>query len=246
MPVKLAVVCEAEADFRTATELAERVFQEEVDWVDADLLRECPLWHGPEPALPFFRWKDIGGILRSLGLPKPRGHFGEDPIAPYADQARTALVVLRRLYPEIEGVLLVRDDDREERRRGLEQARTASSLRERIVIGLAKSERECWVLAGFDPCDATEQGRLDSVRQELGFDPRLAAERLDTHRDNQKRSAKRVLLTLVGEDQEREARCWRESRLDMLRVRGERSGLKSFLDEVKERLVPLFTGAEGR
>jgi hypothetical protein len=241
MPIKLAIVCEAEADFRTATELAERVFEQEIHWVDADLLSNCPIWHGRDSSRSYFLWSEIPGILRELGLPKPKGHFGNDPIAPDANQARTALFVLQRLYKDLHGVLLIRDDDREHRRHGLEQARGWSSLRERIVIGLARSERECWVLAGFDPCDEEEQSRLDAERQNLGFDPRLHIERLDARQDHHKRSAKRVLTALVGDDREREASCWREAKLHTLQQRGSDSGLMQFLDEIKERIVPLFT-----
>jgi hypothetical protein len=120
MPLKLALVCEADADFRTAAELAERVFREEVDWVDADLLRACPLTTG-------------------------------------------------------------------------------------------KSAGQGW-------------------------------KRLHTHRDDQKRSAKRALVALTGADREREARCWTEARLELLRQRGEGSGLSQYLDELRGRIVPLFTG----
>src|SRR5262249_23665960 len=128
MPIKLAIVCEAEADFRTATELAERVFGQEVDWVDADLLENCPIWHGPDSSRSWFKWPEIGPILRRLAVPKPKGYFGEDPPAPDANSARTALVVIQELHPDVRGVLLVRDDDEGDRRQGLEQARAASSL----------------------------------------------------------------------------------------------------------------------
>jgi hypothetical protein len=240
MPIKLVVVCEANADYFTATQLAERIFQEKIDWIDADLLRNCPLWHGRDPSTPYFRWTEIGPILRTLGLPKPMGRLGNDPLAPDADQARTALIVLQRLHPDLDGVLLLRDEDREDRKKGLEQARNSSSLSERIVIGLAKSERECWVLAGFNPQGDEENQRLESERQNLGFDPCLYAERLDARRDNHKRSAKRVLGHLTATNRGREARCWLETALPTLRVRGERSGLNEFLDEIANRFVPLF------
>jgi hypothetical protein len=240
MPIKLVVVCEAKADYSTATQLAERIFQEKIDWIDADLLRNCPLWHGRDLSTPYLRWTEIGKILRTMGLPKPVGRLGNDPLAPDADQARTALIVLQRLHPDLDGVLLLRDEDREARKKGLEQARNASSLSERIVIGLAKSERECWVLAGFSPQGDEETRRLETERQQLGFDPCLNAERLDARRDHHKRSAKRVLGHLTDADPDREARCWLETPLPTLRQRGERSGLNEYLDEIANRFVPLF------
>ncbi len=48
-----------------------------------------------------------------------------------------------------------------------------------------------------------------------------------------------MLGELTAADEEREARCWTQARLDLLRARGEGSGLRAFLDEVKEHWVPL-------
>lgn len=88
-------------------------------------------------------------------------------------------------------VVLVRDADNtdEERREGFEQARTSSPHPERIVIGIAKSEREARIIAGFVPCDEREQLVLASERQRLGFDPTLHPHEL---RGNGTRSAKNV------------------------------------------------------
>jgi hypothetical protein len=141
------------------------------------------------------------------------------------------------------GVLLIRDDDREtDRRKGLEQARDDSDLRDRIVIGLAHCKRECWVLAGFDPVDALEESLLDELRPELGFDPRTTAHELAAKHDADKRSAKRVLGILIRDVEGREARCWEQAPLQTLRDRGQKTGLTDYLDEVRERLVPVFTG----
>jgi hypothetical protein len=65
-------------------------------------------------------------------------------------------------------------------------------------------------------------------------------------RDAHKRSAKRVLTALIGDDPEREARCWTEANLETLRERGERSGLTGYLDEIRDRIVPLFSATPGR
>ncbi len=248
MPLKIAVVCEALADYRTATALAERVFFE-VDWVDADLLRDCPLWWGQNQRTPYILWTEIKELAGQLGLRKTPGHFGGQPAQADAHIARRALFLLQRLHPDLDGVLLIRDDDRQtERRAGLEQARSASALGDRVVIGLAHCKRECWVLAGFDPVaeDEAEQVLLTEIRQEIGFDPRLNAERLTAKHDQDKLSAKRVLAVLTRNDRDREEFCWKVASLVTLSQRGVESGLADFLRELKDRLLPLFTGHPSR
>jgi hypothetical protein len=58
--------------------------------------------------------------------------------------------------------------------------------------------------------------------------------------DHDKRSAKRVLKHLVHGDPDREANCWKETPLQILRSRGVQTGLREYLEEVEERLVPLL------
>lgn len=162
--------------------------------------------------------------------------------------ARKALVLVRRLFPKLDGVLLVRDDDgTHQRRQGFEQARAdTGEFGRRVVIALALQARESWVLAGFDPIDQEETERLRAETEQLGFDPRRFAERLHHKEDGSVRSAKRVLRTLTADDLEREARCWEISTLEVLRERGERSGLREFLDEVAKWFVMLFQASDAR
>jgi hypothetical protein len=60
------------------------------------------------------------------------------------------------------------------------------------------------------------------------------AHRLNAKDERAKLSAKRVLGLLVDGDLEREARCWLETSLETLRARGEESGLREYLDEVRQ------------
>ncbi len=108
-----------------------------------------------------------------------------------------------------------------------------------MVIGAANTKRECWILAGFDPTDDAEGASLTDVRQELGFDPRSRAEELTAKADSARRSAKRVLAILTRGDADRELRCT-EADLELLRSRGDATGLREFLEEVATRLPPLF------
>ena len=111
-----------------------------------------------------------------------------------------------------------------------------------VAIGLARLKRESWVLVGFEPINPDEHARLSAVRQELCFDPCTEPERLAARGRDDQRSAKRVLRVLTNGDPEREANCWRTVSLALLRTRGQATGLGEYLEDVRNQLVPLFTG----
>jgi hypothetical protein len=238
MALSFLVVCEARADFLTSSELADRVLCEFVKWIEPEILDALREYVGLPGDERFLTWTRVKALAKE-SLLLPRGLIDGRPAELDAQQARRALYYIESNWPEIDAILLIRDDDRlRERRRGLEQARAASRLRERIVIGLAHTKRECWVLAGFEPSDDLEHARLAEIRQELGFDPCLSPEKLTAIHDHDKRSAKRVLRHLVQKSPDREAACWKQTPLHILRARSEQTGLCQFLQGVKDRLVP--------
>jgi hypothetical protein len=240
MALSFVVVCEARADFLTASELADRVFCDSVDWIEPDNLDFLRSYNGCPGDEPFLTWKRVKALAKGSGL-RPRGFIEGQPLELDAAQARRALMFIESTWPDVDGILLIRDDDRlTDRRIGLEQARATARLQERVVIGLAHIKRECWVLAGFEPTDDLENDRLSNVKQELGFDPRARAEELTAKHDNDHRSAKRVLYRLVQDDWDQEAACWKTASLELLRERGRQTGLHQYLGEVEQRLVPLF------
>jgi hypothetical protein len=98
--------------------------------------------------------------------------------------------------------------------------------------------REAWVLAGFVPASPDEEDKLARQRQTLGFYPNREPHRLDAKDPTAPKSAKRVLDAVTGAVEEREERCWRQSPLETLRTCGEGAGLRAFLDEVEERVLP--------
>jgi hypothetical protein len=102
------------------------------------------------------------------------------------------------------------------------------------------------VLAGFEPQTGDEQKRLDELRQALGFDPRLHAERLDARTPGSKKNAVRILAELTLRDHARESACWRHADLAVLAERGARSGLKTYFDELEAHVVPLFAPTSRR
>ena len=252
-PLVFVVICEAAADFRTATSLAERVIFEQVDWIDEGVAPHLFRWQGRDLESPFWLWREISQRAKAAGV-KARGLFDKEPGNIDARAARRALNYLRDRWLDghpLDAVLLIRDDDGDpDHRLGLEQGRSSvPDLSGRIVIGVAQPKRECWVLAGFTPRDAEESILVAEVRQELSFDPCLESDRLTAKANHAVRSAKRVLGRLTRNSREREEACWAATPLATLRERGEASGLTAFLREVEQRLVPLFTGypfEEGR
>jgi hypothetical protein len=240
------VVHEATADFETATELADRVLTDQVGWLDVTMLDGQRTWLGQEPDGARLSWKSIPARARELGI-RVRGHFDGQPGLADAKAAWRAIAYVLRLFEQTEAILLIRDmDDQPVRRGGLEQARALYEKLLPIIIGAAIVERECWVLSGFTPETEEENKTLAGLRQELGFDPCLQPQELTAGKDDQaKRSAKRVLALLTDGSWQRQEKCWRETPLSALVERGEENGLRDYLDEVKQKLVPLITGARG-
>jgi hypothetical protein len=241
MSQRFAVVHEAEADFTTATELADRVLVDTIDWLDADLLAHQREWVAEEAGGHRLTWKALKQLAHEAGI-RVHGHFDGEPALPDAAAARRAILYLLTAVPDLKAVLLIRDqDDEPERRAGLEQARGQDRSGVVIVVGLAVVERECWVISGFDPQDEGESSRLDAERGKLGFDPRLRSHELTACKDDQAhRSPKRVLRHLSGDDRDRERRCWTEAPLEVLREGGNLNGLADYLHEVRDRLAPLI------
>jgi hypothetical protein len=241
MTVKIVVICEGPADQRTGCGLADRVICKHTEWITDDVIAHCRSWRGLTPGTEFCLWKHVGDLAREQGI-RAYGHFADEPAEPDALVARRALLIIGTLDDAPNAVILLRDDDgQDERRAGLEQARNEPRrMNIPVVVGLAKTKRECWVLAGFEPGDDDEQRRLDQLRQELGFDPTLHAERLDARSPGAKKNAVRVLAELTSQDPAREVACWVNTDLALLAERGAHSGLKSYLDEMEKWIVPLF------
>lgn len=245
---RFVVIYEAQADFTIATELADRVLIEQIDWLNDTPLESQRHWIGDEPSVGRLTWKSIPGRAEKLGLPPVRGHFEGEPGLPDAQAARRAILFVRQLIDDLDAIVLVRDaDDQLERRKGLEQARSSDTSRCTIVIGLAIIERECWVISGFDPKGEDENERLSTEKRKLGWNPCLHSQNLTAGKKNlAKRSPKRVLAALTDSEWDRQRECWTTTPLDTLRERGQQNGLRDYLDEVRKYLVPLIAGREAQ
>ena len=238
MTLSIAVVCEAPADQRTGCCLADRVFCESAKWIEPDLLEHLRCWRGYTTNDSHLTWTDAVKLVRRSRI-RADGHFAKEPGAFDARLARRSLLLLHSCDHPPDAVILLRDTDGQiDRRRGLEQARNSQVLEVPIVIGLARTKRECWVLAGFEPQSGDEEKRLAAVRQQLGFDPTARAEQLTATHDSDTRSAKRVLDELTGDDKDREAQCWQVTGLETLKTRGKAAGLADYLGEVEKNLAP--------
>jgi hypothetical protein len=235
----IGLVVEAPADARATTTLVDRCLCEGIEWLDAEQLDFLRSWRGVEPGTDYTKWSTIKHLARKYRVDQP-GYFDGAPGNHDAQAARRALLLFVRLgMPHV--VVLVRDaDDRvAERREGFEQARMDSPHPERTVVRIANPEREAWVIGGFVACDEREQDAVAAERQRLGFDPTLRPHEL---RGDGKRSAKKALASLIGDDPDREHRCLTEPPLSELRRRGEHTGLAAFLDEIDDRIVPVVDG----
>ncbi len=248
MTARLLVVCEAGADFLTASELADRVLCASISWLDEGLLPSVRQWLEVAPGRPFVRWDKLDSVAQEHGLRRlrPRSRFGGEPGAADAAAADKALQLAAFIAGEqgIAGVLLIRDaDGQPERGRGLAQARTLEGGRAwpfAVVIGLALPKREAWVLAGFTPRDGAERDRLAALRQELGHDPCTGASEITASSHGAKRDIKRVLRLLTEGDPQREADCWQTTPLPELSRSGQTNGLAAYLDELTRRIAPLL------
>jgi hypothetical protein len=240
--ISLAVVCESPADQRTGCDLADRVFCAEVPWLEPGLLEACRKWRGFDTSACYVLWTELRRVAQAKGIRIPHGHFEGEPGKSDAAAARRAIRVLMAADAPPDAIVLLRDEDADgQRRKGIEQARQETRLEVRVVVGVADAMRESWVLAGFDPKDDAEQSRLQAVRRELGFDPRENAHRLRAKHRYDKNNPKRVLDFLTEGDFHREASCWRDTDLELLKRRGKDNGLSDYLDEVKARLVPMVS-----
>jgi AAA domain, putative AbiEii toxin, Type IV TA system len=166
----IAVVHEAPADFEIATELADRVFLEQLEWLDGwcDATRT---WLNQSMQNIPLTWTNIKRLALAAGV-LVEGHFNGEPAEADAKAGRRAILYLMLHFPELAGIILVRDqDDQPNRKKGLEQARMGLDKGLPIVVGLAVAMREAWVISGFDPLDEAEQAKLEAEPQNIGFQP---------------------------------------------------------------------------
>jgi hypothetical protein len=236
----IAVVCEANADRRAATLLSDRVLCETIDWILPETLPHLRRYRGLGDQDTYLKCSSVKEIARQKRI-VAHGFIGGEPRKPNAAMAERALKLLAISEDPPRAVILTGDTDKEpERRDGYDQARHAQRWPFVVIIGLAETKRECWILAGHAPRDHAEHEILMRERKELGFDPLSSAEQLTASEKGAKRDAKRVLAALIGDDPDREDACLEDCPLALLKQRGARTGLALYLQELEDKLVPFF------
>jgi hypothetical protein len=248
----IVLVCEGPTDPRVARGFAERVLKENVGhWDDLTASDIHPDWQGLRASENRLEWDNVPREYVNAGLRKRHGHFdGDLPGEPDARAGRKALALVSHYRPEAIAVVLLRDaDNQPERLTGLKQARDEHENQSnpfKVIIGVAKPNREAWVLLGFQPKNDTERSRLEVLKQQNSFDPTREPERLNAKAESDSRNTKHVLGKLTGNNFSREEPCWSETPLEILHANGEACGLKAYLEEVESRLAPLFDANRSR
>ena len=244
------VVAENEADARMVCALADRVLIEDEnspDWLDETLLPHSRSWTSIEGTNLCTRWTTISDLYQKHRLPRYRGHINNSPQGVDTAVTRKAIRLVLKIkekQPERDIIALVlsRDlDSQRERRQGIQQAIAEAGDSLPVALAAQYPKRENWILNGFRDSNEQEKQRLATIRQRLKFDPCEEAHRLrySSNTSDPARNPKRIVEELeIGF--EREQKCWHEVSLDILRTRGENTYLRHYLDDVKEKLLPLF------
>ena len=241
--IKIAVVCEAPADFRQGAALVDRVLCDAIDWLEEGLLDSQRNWHTAGRPDGFLKWAAVSEYASFARGLRYIGHADRKPAGPDALNALRALVSIAADRPD--AIVMLRDqDDQPERRDGLAVAKEKFRgvyPEIRVIIGFAVIERESWVLSGFEAIDDRDKAALLSERRKLGFDPTAYPERLDAGKNDQAiKSPKRVLSILTSGHSDREQRSWLSTPLETLRINGTGNGLAAFLGDCEAFLVPLI------
>ncbi|MCK6513409.1 hypothetical protein L6R29_26065 [Myxococcota bacterium] len=252
--ITILVVVEAEADFRIASVLADRVFQEKAEpWV-ADNLGDLREWFGFLPESAFVCWKalhSVEGEMFEGKIPRMLGHLNGEALGSDGVLARRVLQMAKlaaQKTPSLKGILLMKDVDThnqaKKQRDALERVRQSEEGAFAVVLGLANPKREAWVLNGFVLESEEEKAKHAELKKQLGFDPCTEAHRLRTvshsNTKEQARDVKNVLEGLTGGEFAREERCWVATELAHLRECGSETGLTMFLEELEKRFVLLL------
>jgi hypothetical protein len=238
----IAFVGEDENHFRVVTALIDAALVESFDWL-RDILDSCRAWRGLSSADHWYKYsrEDVHD-LRPLTIDgvtiKPQGRIAGEPLKPEASMWRKVLLLFCHANPRPDIVVLAHDlDGYPDRRAGIEQVRDGLAWPFVIVAATPEPEIEAWIVSGFTPRNDDERVRLEHVRRDLSFDPTLQSHRLTSHPNDAPTDAKRVLSRLCEHDREREDVCLDRS---VLRPRGALNGVQAFLDEVDQRIVPIF------
>ena len=239
-PISILVVAEHESDVAHATTLADRMVLASLQWAEPESLPFLRRWRGEFEEL-FLDVHKIHEVAARRGFPRVRGHFDNRPSAHDYQSAIQALRIARADDIEAPAVVWIRDTDGEHV--GLESRiqgwQDACSRFDgefgALVGGFPHESMEAWMIVAWANGPARDAQAIEIVRQELGFDPTLRPQGL-SHSEHIPKSAKNVVRRL-GID----SRCMESTELEVLQNSdpARNCGLLDFLEQIRERLVPL-------
>jgi hypothetical protein len=238
----IAFAGEDENHFRVVTALVDDALVTSVDWV-RDILESCRAWRGLHGEERWYKYDPgdaydlrpvtIGGVAI-----KPQCRIAGEPLKPEASMWRKVLLLFCHRDPRPDIVVLARDlDGYPDRRDGLDQVCTGLSWPFAIVAATPEPEIEGWIVSGFVPRHDGEQRSLEQLRHELSFDPTIQSHRLTSHPNDAPTDAKCVLSRLCNGEPDREHTCLVR---DVLHQRGATNWARAFLDDVDQRVLPVF------
>ncbi len=241
--IRGVVFAEAPEDYRTLRSLV-RVLLRTVGaaWL-RDMVEEQPTdVIAAQIELSFEPLTSIGKSLVSAGARPLTGHFDGRPGADGAAQARNAWHLLRRRNVTLaeaaryDFAFFLRDADgkRDERQLGLDQAEAVCRgptpcARPKLLMGLAITEREGWVIASFEPRDERERQALERERARTTLALEADLDRLINGNSTDDRDNKRVLAALIGDDVSDHIERIEQCELSVLLRRGASTGLTAAL-----------------
>jgi hypothetical protein len=245
---RVGVAAESMGDLSWVCGLADGILCHDIKWVESELIDSYRTWCGHDGRT----WMDLhraSDEARAKGL-RCYGHFEGEPGAVDAHMFRAIFLLFWNEDVQPDVVVVSRDaDGDDERVHGFNQAARGLSVLGAIrrwpfsIVGaIARPELEAWLIASFSPRTAEEEDALATVRQRIGFDPRLHPERLTSKKPQDKKDAKRVLDEISGEDQDRVKESWASAPLDDLIERGKACGLADYIGDVRSTLVPAVAG----
>ena len=237
----LGLVVEGPSDARIVPSIVDQILTEQAGLLE-DRCENVRAFVGLVARSQYLAWRDVNSEAKAR-VPRMHGPFSGVSAVEDARTARYALQCFVVQEPRPAAVVLVRDSDGkpEERLKGLEQARGDREWPFPVVIGVAHSMIECWVLSAFIPQVRREISALATVQKELGFDPTARSDRLTALNKVVRKRPKQILSRLTNDDEAREGQCWPDAGIDRVRERGTRNGLADFVCDVEQRIVPLFT-----
>jgi hypothetical protein len=244
----VGLACEDQGHFLAVTCLVDAALLARYDWLEG-ILEDCRSWRGLSKDERWYKFDpadayDLRPFTSGGRRIAPLGHIGGQPLKPEAAMGRKVLLMFCHREPRPDVVILARDmDGYRDRLAGLKQVRDGLPWPFRVAIALAEPEIEAWHVCGFVPRDDEERGQLRELKEELSFDPTVEPHRLTSRPNDAPTDAKRVLSRLCQEDEEREIACLADH--ELLRGRGTKNGLTTFLDDVDRHIVPAFGAPAG-